>query len=220
VLTASRFRCRSSISHCFSWCSRSVLPYLYPVSHWLVRKANWPGLMPLVSSGTPYDAVMWTWKLAPLVVTAWLADKTFTGYSPRVLVCCVTIVMLKLWHVMEPHGRSGLTRKTAFWSHVLVLSFQGYLIAIESDNAPVLPERFTIAYGFVMLTILTFIIVTVCLLVMTFRELWSGPAVTQARNAVISTRQRAVVKRKSFTANIWMEDYIKLAKYTQMSPSM
>lgn len=157
----------------------------------------------------PYDVVMWTWKLSPLVGSAWLTDRTFTGYSPRVLVLCVTIIILKVWHVMEPQGRSGLVRKAAFWSHVLVLSFQGYLIAIESDNAAVLPERFTVAFGFVMLTILTYILVSVGWIIATGRVIWRGPPLKgKPGKRGLYTKS----KNSSYSAKLWIQDYVRSSR--------
>lgn len=190
---------------CF--CGNSFAPFSLLIGNWLARKGNWYSFIPLFAAFSRYDAVIWVWKLTPLLCGVWLQHRQTSTFPAHVLVLLATLAMWRMHRFLQPHGRSGVVVKVAFWSFSLVLVFQGYLIATESVNNPSLVPRFTVAFSFVLLSILAYVLVVLVLLAVTVRVIWLGPSAAQQ----LGGRQR-LLQKTSLTASIWVEDYVKHAR--------
>jgi hypothetical protein len=180
-----------------------LAPFSLPLGTWMARKGNWYRLLPLFGTFSRYDAVIWWWKLTPLVCGVWVHHRQASSFPAHVLVLVVTIAVWRLHQMLHPHGRSGVAANFAFWSFVLVLAFQGYLVVVESVADPTLPARFTAAFSFVLLSVLLFVIAACCVLFLTVRAIWLGPSPTQK---LTGARKRSFHK-SALTASVWVEDY-------------
>jgi hypothetical protein len=176
------------------------------IGGWMARKANWYALIPLFAAFSRYDAVKWFWKLTPLLCGVWLQHQQASSFPAHVLTLIVTVIVWRIHRQWHPHGRSGAIANIAFWSFALVITFQGYLLAVESVKNPSSIPRFTVAFSFVLLSILVFVLVVVYFLLLSVRAIWRGPSASQQ-----IAGKRSLVKT-ALTTSIWVEDFVKYAR--------